>query len=162
MADDRQGVDEERPEVVDAAAGPTGGRSAAAKSLPPRPGGWRGGSPARKLARSASALGEVAEDVIESSGSEVVLGRRLAGTSAAGTEFPVNDKKWVGRHSMSKALRMACAVNFGELASNSTVAPDAFNVRTWESIVGSVSSYDASLTIMLDALSPRPSRSPLT
>src|SRR5262249_26021279 len=30
VADDRQGVDEERPEVVDAAAGPTGGRSAAA------------------------------------------------------------------------------------------------------------------------------------
>src|SRR6516162_8080693 len=95
---------------------------------------------------------------LESLGSLFGLAERMpiafstpAGTSAAGTEFPVNDKKWVGRHSMSKALRMACAVNFGELASNSTVAPDAFNVRTWESIVGSVSSYDASLTIMLDA-----------
>jgi hypothetical protein len=37
------------------------------------------------------------------------------GTSAAGIELPVKERKCVGRHSISKALRMACAANLGEL-----------------------------------------------
>ena len=62
------------------------------------------------------------------------------GTSAPGTEFAVSERKCVGRQSRSKALRMAMAANFGELASKKTLAPDALNVAICESIVGSVSS----------------------
>ena len=61
---------------------------------------------------------------------------------------------------MSKALRIACAANFGVVMLTNTSAPEPCSWTICESTVGSLTSYETSATIIDFALSPRPSFRP--
>ena len=47
------------------------------------------------------------------------------------------DRNVIGCQSISWALRIACAANFGVAAITKTSAPEAFSLTIWESMVGS-------------------------
>ena len=55
---------------------------------------------------------------------------------------------------------MACAAAFGELKLKNVSAPEVLRVTICESTVGSLTSNEASATIISLARSPSPSRSP--
>ena len=52
---------------------------------------------------------------------------------------------------------MAWEANFGAVLLKKTLAPLFFRLTTWESTVGSVTSYDCSMTMIRAAAAPSPS-----
>src|SRR5258708_7360467 len=74
-----------------------------------------------------------------------VLLSRPAGLNTAVSETDTFDMKWSGFQPRSNTLRIAWAANLGVAAVSSVSQPAACRVTSWESTVGSVTSYDAVL-----------------
>src|ERR1700712_432304 len=86
---------------------------------------------------------------------------RPAGLSTAATDVAVLARKNTGFHPSSPTFLMGCAEPFGAAQEKKISALESCSATIWESIVGSDTSYDLSAIIM-PALSPSPSRNPLT
>src|SRR5262245_10406910 len=85
---------------------------------------------------------------------------RPAGLSTEATEVAVLASKNFGFQPSSPTFRIACAEPFGAAQEKKMSAPESCSATIWESIEGSLTSYDLSAIIM-PALSPSPSFKPL-
>src|ERR1700733_2396775 len=85
---------------------------------------------------------------------------RPAGSIPAPTDVSLMSRICPGFQPSSAFFLIACAANFGVDPLKNRSVPAAFSLRICESMVGSETSYDASATIMVAALSPRPDLMP--
>src|SRR5215472_3042666 len=83
-----------------------------------------------------------------------------AGLITCSIDDDVPGKNVRGFQPILGAFRSAWAAALTAAITNNVSAPDPFSVITCESTVGSVTSYEASATIMLAARLPRPSLRP--
>src|SRR6266487_1068566 len=71
-----------------------------------------------------------------------------AGTMVDDTDVETRLMRKRGFQPIPSAFLIACAANFGVPASRRASAPDDLRVTTWESMVGSVTSYDEATTFL--------------